>query len=925
MPQIGFRSNGNTPYVYMETGTDSLAMGLDSSDSNKFKVVSSASINVLPTGTTPNIGIDPAANGNITLAPNGSGSAVISYMTAGVVQSSSAGVLTSSNGTNGQILIGGGAAPTWANLTAGSGVTITNAANSITVAVTAGGTVVETITGNTGGARSPTAGNMNIITANATPVFAGAGSTETLDFNLTNLALGSAMASVTTGVQNVGLGSAVNNAITSAQECTAIGYNALTANTQGFQNTAVGNQSLLTLNNGNNATGFNTSIGSGAGFFLATGSYNSFLGTSAGNAYTTSESSNICINSHGTIGESNTLRIGLGTGSGNQQLNKAFVCGIAGVNVGSVATVVTESSDQLGTAVITAGSGISVTPGANTITLAVSPGAAVVSTITGNTGGAISPTAGNINLVTANSNIKFSGSGSTETLDFGLTSNIALGSALSSLAGGTDITAVGKTAANAVTTATLMTALGWQALQTTVSGSSNTAVGAACLETLNQPTTATGFNTAIGAGAGISLATGSDNTFLGYNAGSNYTTSESSNVMINNSGTIGESNVLRIGAATGTGALQLNKAFICGINGTNVGSVASVVSISGDQLGSTTITAGSGISVTGGANTITIANTASSGVTSLAGNSGGGLTGALSVVTANSNITFVGSGTTITQDFAATTNTVLGNSISSLSGGVHNVGLGSGALNALTSANSNTAIGYQACTAVTTNAGGGNTGVGALALNSVTTGGSNTAIGFGAGGGPTTGSNNIMIGAQATNYTGSESSNILVNSSGTAAESHACHIGSGTGTGTAQLNKTFIAGIQTITVTGTAVLVSSSDQLGIAVSSQRYKTDIKDMGTASSDIYKLRPVTFLWRQDSAPGLKDASQDRQFGLIAEEVAQVYPSIVVFDKAGDPQSIRYELLPAILLNEIQKLNKRITLLEAQQDASQAKLGI
>ena len=87
---------------------------------------------------------------------------------------------------------------------------------------------------------------------------------------------------------------------------------------------------------------------------------------------------------------------------------------------------------------------------------------------------------------------------------------------------------------------------------------------------------------------------------------------ESSNIVIGNNGTAGDNNVIRIGTQ-GTGSAQQSTCYIAGIEGVNVGSIATVVSIATatGQLGSTTITAGSNITVTGAANTITIA--ASSG------------------------------------------------------------------------------------------------------------------------------------------------------------------------------------------------------------------------------------------------------------------------------------------------------------------------
>jgi len=103
-------------------------------------------------------------------------------------------------------------------------------------------------------------------------------------------------------------------------------------------------------------------------------------------------------------------------------------------------------------------------------------------------------------------------------------------------------------------------------------------------------------------------------------------------------------------------------------------------------------------------------------------------------------------------------------------------------------------------------------------------------------------------------------------------------------------------------VTGDAVLVSSTGQLGMMMSSARYKRDIHDMDAASSNLMKLRPVTFVYKQDP-------KGERQYGLIAEEVARVYPELVVYGTDGKVVSIRYHELIPMLLNETQKQVKLI----------------
>lgn len=153
------------------------------------------------------------------------------------------------------------------------------------------------------------------------------------------------------------------------------------------------------------------------------------------------------------------------------------------------------------------------------------------------------------------------------------------------------------------------TIVGGQSARVLTTGNSNSSLG---LNTLIGLTTGNS-NLALGITALSDLVSGSNNIVIGTNAGNQYNTSESNNIIVNAAGTSGESNIMRLGTS-GSGTNQVNTTYIAGINGVNVGSVASVVSISGDKLGLTTITAGTNITVTPGANTITIAANAGSEV-----------------------------------------------------------------------------------------------------------------------------------------------------------------------------------------------------------------------------------------------------------------------------------------------------------------------
>jgi len=255
--------------------------------------------------------------------------------------------------------------------------------------------------------------------------------------------------------------------------------------------------------------------------------------------------------------------------------------------------------------------------------------------------------------------------------------------------------------------------------------------------------------------------------------------------------------------------------------------------------------------------------------------------------------------------------------------GYANTTSGSWALNFNTTGYDNTASGYQALYSNTT--GGQNTASGAGALTYNTIGYNNTASGAGALYSNTTGNNNTAIGSQAgliwdsngnpIDFTGSDNIYIGYNvGPGSAGESYTIKIGNDQWLqgSTGSTYQTFIAGISGATVVGSAVYVNNSGQLGTLASSSRYKDDIEDMGDSSSGLMKLRPVTFHYKPEYAAEPRTV----QYGLIAEEVAEVYPDLVQHDpKTGQPQTVYYHLVNAMLLNEVQKQQKRINALEEQ----------
>jgi hypothetical protein len=209
-----------------------------------------------------------------------------------------------------------------------------------------------------------------------------------------------------------------------------------------------------------------------------------------------------------------------------------------------------------------------------------------------------------------------------------------------------------------------------------------------------------------------------------------------------------------------------------------------------------------------------------------------------------------------------------------------------------------------------------NTAVGADALFSLGAAGGdrNVAVGAGALDSLATGSRNIAIGPFAGDLNGSGSDNIYIGNRALGSESDVVRIGTA-----GFQNAVFLAGVNGVTsVSGVPVFVNSDGQLGTATSSRRFKEDVESMGEASDGLLRLRPVTFRYK---AP-YDDGSHLLQYGLIAEEVAAVYPGLVQYDENGAPLAVRYQFLSSMLLNEVQKQEARIEKLEAALAALQGR---
>ena len=236
-------------------------------------------------------------------------------------------------------------------------------------------------------------------------------------------------------------------------------------------------------------------------------------------------------------------------------------------------------------------------------------------------------------------------------------------------------------------------------------------------------------------------------------------------------------------------------------------------------------------------------------------------------------------------------NTATGtNALASNVTGHNNTAIGQRTLAFNTTGDDNTVVGQEAGLIIT---GSGNTAVGEDALSNATTGSGNIGIGLDAGANMTTANNVISIGSP----------------------------GDGTAFGTS--DRCFIGNIRGASVgnnDGVNVIIDSDGQLGTVNSSRRFKKDIKPMDQTSETILALKPVTFHYRDGDT---KKAEGTPQFGLIAEDVAEVNPDLVVRDADGEPLSVRYDQVNAMLLNEFLKEHRKVEQLEKQIEALTAGL--
>jgi len=257
-------------------------------------------------------------------------------------------------------------------------------------------------------------------------------------------------------------------------------------------------------------------------------------------------------------------------------------------------------------------------------------------------------------------------------------------------------------------------------------------------------------------------------------------------------------------------------------------------------------------------------------------------------------------------------NTAVGwSSLSTNAAGSFNTATGAGAL-LFNTGDNNTAFGAAAL--LFNSIGTENTAVGAAALLENTTGSSNTAVGRSALGANTASNDNTAVGHQAllqstgTNNSGGGNTAIgrAAGASIISGGGNVC-IGAFVSAAAGENDHTYIRNINTTSVSGggtdSVTVDLTTGLLGHATSSRRYKEDIKPMNNASETLFALKPVIFRYKKEI-----DKSQSPEYGLIAEEVAEVDPNLAIKNKKGQIESVRYGAVNAMLLNEFLKEHRK-----------------
>jgi hypothetical protein len=742
-----------------------------------------------------------------------------------------------------------------------------------------------------------------------------------------NTALGYQAMYANTGSYNTGVGYQALRNNSTGSENHASGRLALYANTTGAYNVGVGGSALESNTTGN----YNTAVGNGALYDNTTGGANTALGWRA---------------LFNNVTGANNVAIGYEAGydvsTGADNVFQGYQAG-ENVTTGSYNVIIGRGAGRVATSlnyatIIGRTAGTSHTSGAEPCYIGYDAGQQV--------------TSGNYNTAIGTSAMTY-GNGSDNTFvgfhaGFGQngqssSDNTAIGYySMRNVSTGSYNTALGHVSLTGITTGTQNTSVGRSSLYTNTTGSNNVAVG---MDALYYNTTA-GNNVAVGTSALQSNATGTNSVAVGFQAGLYSTVGD--NVYVGygagrgTTGDTGSANTF-LGYAAG---YTVNG----GVNNVAVGTLA-LYDLSNGAYNNA-VGRSAGANITGGSNNNLFGYNAGGSLTTAIYNTSIGHSAGQSVVTSDYN-TFVGglagrdatganntflgalagrnatSGTANTivgsqavdnNTFTSSNNTVVGFTAGQdLTSGANNTYIGSEAGKEATTGEGQVAVGFEALKDCTT--GSGNIAIGKKAAENLTTGGSNTVIGYAAAGGATvTGTANIIIGDAAGYNLSSGGNNILIGRNA-----------GRTGSQTPQSMGGVTTGSNVIHI-GNESHSSALVQVSWTVNSDgRDKTDVKDLDLGLDFIDSLRPVTYRWDKRSKYNGEERTGEHkesklEVGLIAQEVIEqenkagynFEEDTNLFSWQSEDKNkvgLQYEKLVPALINAIKELKQEIEILKSK----------
>jgi len=872
----GFLSNNNDPYVYQESITGvSASLGIEDGSAT-YKISISSSPLVTPSSTAQ-IEINPTTN-IMTLRSN-TGTVLIATtavlriqdLTAGVMQTNATGVVSSSNGTAGQLLIGGGSAPAWANLTSSGGsVTITNGANTINLEASGVGGLTQ-LNGDTGSAL-PSGGVITIAGGNLLTTTAS-GSTVTAD--VTGGTNGQVIVASTAGLPSFSTLSSTGGTITYI-----LGANTLNLDGTPATTTQLG---VVTF-----ATNAETIAGSVTNKATTPDDIKAKLGTQTNHGVLVGAGQTAAVTAL-AVGATNTVLLG------NTAADPSF---------GPVPNA------ALAFSTITLNNGNNITVTGSPISLG---GSATVS-VTGTVNHAIQ--SGNV-------------SGSLTSLSVGTNGQVLLGATSADAAfatltstGGTITYTTGVNALNLDGTAATTTQAGVLAIATNAETIAGTVTNKAVTPDDLKAKLGTQTNHGVLVGAGTStavtaLSVGSTNTVLLGNTGADPSFGAVPNAALANSSiTLTAGNNISVsgspvslgGAATISVVGATNHAVQVGNSSTSLASLT--VGLNGQILVGATglnpafanLTSSDGsITITTGANTLDVKTTAAAGVSSVTGTTNqvtaSPTTGAVIVSIPS---TFIAPGsieatTTVTATLGDITATAGNLNVKNRLNTVD-----SAEISIFKSRNGGTIVSGDHLGFIIWKGNDGSSDIVTSKIESTSSGTVATNrvasnLVFYTHPNSTTGSTARMT----INPTGEVEINTA--DSGTELTVHGDLIVDSQSTFTGNVLAPGIVG-DVIASSATVLVNTSTGRLGTVVSSQRYKQDIEPL--MSSSVLSMQPVTFRYKQ--------SPEELHYGLIAEQVEQVMPDMVIY-KDSQPETVRYHELPALLLAEIKKLRYELDMLK------------